>query len=116
MSKALFLSPMVPSRNLDTTAQFFQDLLGFKLVYSSPTYRICEKDGLTVHLLPAGENVGQMEFYLEVDDVNAIWESIQDKISHLKHRAPIDQEYKMREVHIEIPETNALLFIGQALP
>lgn len=116
MSRALYLSPMVPSFDMERTSRFFQDVLGFAEVYASSVYRICEKDNLTVHVLPAGEGVGQMEFYLEVDDLDALWAQIEGKLAGLKVREPFDQEYAMREAHIEVPATNALLFIGQSIP
>ncbi|MCC6410392.1 MAG: hypothetical protein IT270_01960 [Saprospiraceae bacterium] len=115
MVKALFLSPMVPSFDLAVTGRFFTDLLGFSLAFQSPTYAIYQKDHLTVHLLPAGENIGQMEFYLEVDDVDELWASMKDKVQRLKVREPFNQEYMMREVHIEVPATKTLLMVGQVI-
>lgn len=38
--KALYLSPMIPSFNLSETSGFF-------------------KDNLTIHILPAGQDIGQ---------------------------------------------------------
>jgi hypothetical protein len=65
--------------------------------------------------LPAGQDIAQMEFYMEVNDINKLWASIKDKLTGLKVRAPFNQEYGMREIHIGIPQTNTLLFIGQEL-
>ncbi|MEK6782614.1 MAG: hypothetical protein AABY93_12970 [Bacteroidota bacterium] len=31
----------------------------------------------------------------------------------LKFKEPFDRKYGMREIHIEVPKTNKLLFIGQ---
>jgi hypothetical protein len=115
MYKALYISPMIPSRNLNISSTFFVEILGFEKILDMPTYIICQKDHLTIHFLPAGEEITQMEFYMEVDQVDALWNEIKDKIKHLKHKAPFDQEYKMLEIHIEIPETNTLLFIGQEI-
>lgn len=115
MARALYLSPMVPSYDVDATARFFVDCLGFQTVYNSPIYRILEKDGLTVHLLPAGDDIGQMEFYLEVDNVDACWADMKDKVQGLRFREPFDREYAMREAHVEVPETKTLLFIGQSI-
>jgi len=112
MSRALYLSPMIPSFNLEVTGAFFTEVIGFSKTYSSDWYRIFELDGLTVHVMRAGEDIGQMEFYLEVDDVDAVWESIKDKVTGLKVREPFNQEYGMRELHVGVPETNALMFIG----
>lgn len=115
MYQALYLSPMVPSYNLEGTASFFKDVLGFQSEMDTPTYAVLSKNGLTVHLLRAGEDIGQMEFYLEVDDIDGLWASIKDKLTGLKVRAPFDREYGMREVHLEEPHTKTLLFIGQAI-
>ena len=115
MYKAIYISPIIPSFDLQITGIFFKDILNFEKVFDSGNYTIYEKNNLTVHILPAGENIGQMEFYLEVDDVDTIWNTIKDKISGLRVREPFDQDYGMREVHIEIPKTKTLLFIGQSV-
>lgn len=115
MYTALFLSPMIPSYNLKKTAAFFQHVLDFTPVMHTETYAIYEKNNLSIHLLPAGDDIGQMEFYLEIDDINSFWSSIKDRLSGLKVKEPFNQDYGMREIHIGIPETNTLLFIGQDL-
>ncbi len=115
MYRALYLSPMIPSFHLAETAQFFREVLGFAAVMDTPEYAIYQKDNLTIHLLRAGKDIGQMEFYLEVDNLDGLWASIQDKVQGLKVREPFDREYGMRELHIEVPHTNTLLFIGQEI-
>lgn len=115
MSRALFLSPMVPTFKPAETLAFFKDLLGFSSVMESDAYWVLIKDGLTVHLLPAGPDVGQMEIYLEVDDIDALWAQMNDRVADIRHREPFDRDYGMREAHIDIPGTNCLLFIGQSI-
>lgn len=56
-----------------------------------------------------------MECYLEADDVDGLWSYIQEKVQHLHCKAPFDRDYGMREMHISIPHTNALFFIGQEI-
>lgn len=113
--KVLYLSPMIPSFNIPETLSFFQNILGFSIVMNLETYAICQRDNLTIHILPAGENIGQMEFYMEIDDLETLWENIKNKIQDLKAKGPFDQDYGMREIHIGVPQTNALLFIGQEI-
>lgn len=113
--KAMYLSPMIPSFNMKETAGFFKDVLGFLPLMDTTDYAIYEKDNLTIHILKAGEAIGQMEFYLEVDNIDLFWDSIRDKVKGLRVREPFDREYGMREVHIGIPQTNTLMFIGQAI-
>ncbi len=114
--KALYLSPMIPSFDLKETGLFFSELLGFRTIMDTPEYAIYGRHDRTVHLLRAGEAIGQMEVYLEVDDVDALWEDIRDKVAHLQVKVPFDQPYGMREMHIGIPATKALLFVGQVIP
>jgi hypothetical protein len=114
MYKAIRVSPMIPSFNMKETAAFFIDLLGFSKYMYEDGYIILYKDDVTVHILNAGD-IGEMEFYLEVDEVDALWESIKDKLNGIKVRAPFDREYGMREMHIIIPQTKTLLFVGHLI-
>ena len=113
MYKALFLSPMIPSFNIEETAIFFKEVLNFLPFMDTEHYAIYQKNNLTVHILPAGQDIGQMEFYLEVDNIDNLWSEIKDKLNGLKVKEPFNQTYGMREMHIGIPQTNTLLFIGQ---
>ena len=115
MYKAKYLSPMIPSYHIEKTAAFFIDLLGFKTGRDGNTYVILYKDNLTVHILSAGEDIGEMEFYLEVDDIEAVWQNMKDKSEGLKLKQPFDREYGMREIHVIVPETKTLLYIGQEI-
>lgn len=69
MYQAKYLSPMIPSCNLEKTVSFFVDLLGFKVGRDDKTYCIVYKDNLTVHVLRAGPDIGEMEFYMVVEDI-----------------------------------------------
>lgn len=115
MYKALYLSPMIPSFNIEETADFFKNTLGFSSIMQTDTYAVYQKDNLTIHILRAGENIGQMEFYLQVDNVDELWTTIKEKVKNLKIREPFNRDYGMREIHIGIPQTNTLLFIGQGI-
>ncbi len=67
MYKALHLSPMIPSYEVEKTARFFTSLLGFRIARDESNYKILSRDDLTIHIMNAGTDIGQMEFYLEVD-------------------------------------------------
>lgn len=115
MTRALYLSPIVASTSLEDSVRFLEQALGFKLVYSSDTYRICEKDGLTFHLQRAGDSVGECAVYLEVDDLHAAWEQVKPYLAGTRVQEPIEQPYRMREFHVDVPHTNCLLFVGQSI-
>ena len=106
---------MIPSYNLKETARFFQDLLGFRAYRNEETYVVLIKDNQAVHLLRAGADIGEMEFYMDVDDIEEVWSRMQGKLDGIKHKEPFDREYGMREIHVIVPYTRALLFIGQAI-
>jgi len=115
MYKAKYLSPMIPSFNIEKTVSFFTDLLDFKIGRDDKTYFILYKDNLTVHIQRAGSDIGEMSFYLNVDDIEKVWNCMKDKLGDMKVREPFDREYGMREIHIIIPETKTLMFIGQEI-
>ena len=115
MYKAVYLSPMLPSFNIRETLYFFIDLFSFEVTRDDGDYVIIYKDNHLIHILSAGQDIGEMEFYLEVDDIDGLWESIKDKLTEIKVRPPFDREYGMREFHVIVPHTKTLMFVGQAL-
>lgn len=115
MYKAKYLSPMIPSFDVQKTVSFFTDILDFKIERDDKTYVILYKDSSTVHILRAGSDIGEMEFYFEVDDLDQVWDNMKDKLDGIKVREPFDREYGMREIHIIVPETKTLMFIWQVL-
>ncbi|MEO8795983.1 MAG: hypothetical protein ABI390_10985, partial [Daejeonella sp.] len=115
MYKAKYLSPMIPSFDIEKTVSFFIDFLDFEVARDDKTYFILYKDELTLHILRAGSEIGQMEFYLEVDDIEQVWTKMKDKLEGIVVEEPFNREYGMREVHIIIPATKTLMFIGQEI-
>ena len=115
MYKARYLSPMIPSFDIGKTVSFFINLLGFEILRDDKTYVILQKDNLTIHILQAGTDVGEMEFYLEVNDLQSVWNQIKNNLDGITFKEPFDQTYGMREIHLVIPMTKTLLFIGQII-
>lgn len=106
---------MIPSFNLNETGFFLIEVLGFEEVFSSKEYAIYERNQCMIHLLNAGSDIGQMEFYLEINNIDKLWEDIQNRIVGLKVKPPFKTDYGMKELHIEIPQTNALMFVGEKI-
>jgi predicted enzyme related to lactoylglutathione lyase len=106
---------MIPSYNLEKTVSFFTDLLDFRIGRDDKTYLILYKDNLTVHIQRAGADIGEMSFYLNVDNIDNVWNGMKDKLGDMIVREPFDREYGMREIHVIIPETKTLMFIGQEI-
>lgn len=115
-TRVLQISPMIPSRDPDATAAFFRDVLGFDHQDYGGGYHICSRDSHSVHIQRMGDSgVGEMSLYIAVDQIDELWSGMEGQVQDLRHRAPFDQPYGMREAHIEVPATNALLFLGQSL-
>ena len=105
-------SPMIPSENPGLTKAVFTDLLDFELRMDGE-YAIVAKDGFAIHLVPAEDECTEMSCYLETDDLDAIWAKLEPESDLLEMRPPFDRPYGMREIHVIVPGTAALLFIGQ---
>lgn len=106
------ISPMVPTTDSAASVAFLENALGFTTKDFGDGYAICSRDGFQVHFLPAGADVGQMEFYVEVSDTDAVWTSMEPHVGGLKCKPPFDQPYGMREIHVELPATKCLMFLG----
>ncbi len=115
MYKALYLSPMIPSYNIPETVSFFVDIFGFSVARDEGNYAILFKNHLTIHILNAGADIGEMEFYLEVNDMDTLWDFVKEKLTGIGVREPFDREYGMREFHVIVPHTKTLMFVGQVL-
>ena len=113
-TKAIRLSPMVPSANIQETKSFLTKALGFEEAMVSPDYVILTKDNYDLHICPAGDNIGQMSIYLEVDNLESTWEVFKSELTDgIRVREPFERDYGMKEFHADIPKTNTLLFVGQ---
>ncbi len=105
---------MVPSANLAETKRFLVKALGFEIAMDTPEYVILTKNNYDLHICPAGDKVGQMSIYLEVDDLDEIWTGLKAELTdQIRVREPFLREYGMKEFHVDIPETKTLLFVGQ---
>jgi len=115
MYTALYLSPMIHSSDVNETAEFFTNLFLFKIGRQESNYVILYKDNLTIHIKRAFNDAYTAEIYLEVDEIDTVWNSIKDKVKMMEVREPFDREYGMREFHIMIPHTKTLMFVGQEI-
>ncbi len=104
---------MVPSYSVSDTRDFFKELLRFDVMMDSPDYCVVGLNGFELHIQKAGENIGEMSFYMSVDDIDEVWDLIKEKKGSLTMREPFEQPYGMKEIHVGVPHTEALMFIGQ---
>ena len=112
------ISPMLAVADIDETIQFYQSVLGFKTVKTSPEYSIVERDGQSIHFQKAAsEEVmkcvrGHTEIYIEVSGIDLLWEHVKNFKNRYRVRDLFVREYGMTEFHIEDPN-GCLVFVGE---
>jgi len=112
------ISPMLAVADMDGTIQFYQSVLGFKAVKTSPEYSIVERDSQTIHFQKAAsEEVmkcvrGHTEIYVEVSGIDLLWEHVKNFKDCYRVRDLFVREYGMTEFHIVDPN-GCLVFVGE---
>ena len=76
-------------------------------------YCVVSLNGFELHIQKAGPDTGEMSFYMSVDNLDTVWDLVKIKNDQLELREPFEQAYGMREIHVHVPHTKALMFIGQ---
>jgi len=115
------ISPMLATGNMDETLLFYENILGFTPTLRSPEYSIVERDGQTIHFQKAAsEQVlkamrENTELYVEVSNIQALWEHVRTFKDRYRIRDLFDREYGMTEFHIADP-SGCLVFVGEPTP
>lgn len=117
-TKVLTISPMLAVADMADTLKFYQEVLGFRPTLTSPEYAVVERDGQRIHFMPAAsEEVlkcvrGHTEMYIEVSDIQALWEHVATYKGQYRIRDLFDRDYGMTEFHISDPN-ECLIFVGE---
>jgi predicted enzyme related to lactoylglutathione lyase len=112
------ISPMLATDDMEASILFYQDVLGFTPTLKSENYSIVERDGQSIHLQKAAsEDVMKSmrehtEIYIEVSDIEALWEHVKTFKNRYRIRDLFDREYGMTEFHIADPH-GCLVFVGE---
>jgi catechol 2,3-dioxygenase-like lactoylglutathione lyase family enzyme len=104
------ISPMLAAADMEQTLAFYQDVLGFKPVMKSPDYSIIARDSQTIHVMKCVR--GHTEIYIEVSNVDLLWEHVKAFKDRYRVRDLFDRDYGMTEFHIEDPN-GCLVFVGE---
>jgi hypothetical protein len=84
----------------------------------SPDYSIIERDSQTIHFMKAASDDvmkcvrGHTEIYIEVSNVDLLWEHVKAFKDRYRVRDLFDRDYGMTEFHIEDPN-GCLVFVGE---
>jgi predicted enzyme related to lactoylglutathione lyase len=109
---------MLAVEGMDETIGFYQSVLGFKAVKTSPEYSIVERDGQSIHFQKAASEevmkcvYGHTEIYIEVSGIDSLWQHVKDFKNRYRVRDLFVREYGMTEFHIEDPN-GCLVFVGE---
>ncbi len=109
---------MLAVADMDQTLDFYTTLLGFTVTMRSAEYSIVERDRATIHFVKAADESvmravrGHTEIYMEVDDIQALWQHVDSHRGSHKIKDLSDRVYGMTEFIIGDPN-DCLVFVGQ---
>ena len=110
---------MLPSSDVARTAEFLTKALGFKSVMVNPVsgYDVLARDGREIHIVDSGnETPNELSVYMNAENLTTLWDHFSPfKDEALRVREPFEQPYGMKEFHLILPYTNALLMIGSEI-
>jgi catechol 2,3-dioxygenase-like lactoylglutathione lyase family enzyme len=118
--KAKALSPIIAVADMKRSTEFYAEVLGFHTALKSDDYAILTKDGASLHLTRAEDQSvldasrGHTSVYLEVHDIEGLWQHVSRFRDRYKARDLFDRDYGMREFHIIDPD-GCLVFVGQRI-
>lgn len=114
------LSPILPIADMDRSIQFYTEVLGFDLVMHTDAYSSLSRGVASLHLSLTDDEAAlqaahrHIAFYIEVTDLDSLWQVVMKHRDAYTVREPFDRDYGMREFHIKDPD-GCLVFLGQRL-
>lgn len=113
------LTPMLQTGDMDRTVAWYGDMLGFRCVSrTGDDWCRLEQDGVSLMFMRnhhLGSPQATATQYIYVDDVDALWERLKDRIT--AEWGPEDMPYGLREFAIRDPDGYLLSFgapLGEA--
>lgn len=117
------LIPILSVRDMDEAVGFYTNVLDFRVAFSWPDERaiyvglIRGADEMHLALATPDGRYGHGSAMVLCDDVNATFElfktrglAIPSRVGSPVHEAPLDQSWGTREVYIDDPSGNTLIF------
>lgn len=103
------LTPFLPVRDVSTSVQFYEDVLGFHCAASHDGYAYLKRDDIALRVVRAsadknmGSSDSQVHCYIDVNDADALFAELEGQLSELPEgrvRPPFDTSYGQREFHV----------------
>lgn len=124
--KLLRSAPYFPVPNVERSAAFYEQTLGFRCEYSAGTPRqfaICSRDGLAIMLrrvsapeliVPTEKQGGTWDAFFWVNDAEALHAEFNAKGAEIAYGPVIQEAYQMKEFAVRDCDGHVLGF-GQSL-
>jgi len=109
------ITPHIPSEDMNETINFMVDVLGFKSTRHTDFYCELSLGCHVIGVLSSDGEPNQQSIYLRVKDIDILWADIRDKLDTEHQQRPFNRDYGMREIHLIVPGTATLLFVGSAI-
>jgi predicted enzyme related to lactoylglutathione lyase len=117
-TRAIRISPMLATDDMDASLSFFHSVLGFITTLHSTDYSVVERDRQTVHLMRAADESvmksmrEHTEIYIEVSGIQDLWEHVKTFKDRYRIRDLFARDHGMTEFHIADPHS-CLIFVGE---
>lgn len=89
-------APVLHVPNVETTAAFYRDVLGFTWDFGDETYAVVWRDNSAIHFVRDDENPKGVHLFQWVKDVDAYFREILDRGAKVT-APPTNQPYGIRE-------------------
>lgn len=124
MSNFQQVTPFMHVPDIEGAVRFFVEILGFRALFRMGDYAYVHRETVGFRLLqnrgddgaPPGNR--RFAYYVDVEDVDRLYEELKPKLSTLPGRdvhGPADKHYGQRELLVLAPDGNLIAF-GQAIP
>lgn len=125
-AKLLRCAPYFPVANVEQSAAFYEQKLGFRCEYAAGNpqqFAICSRDGLAIMLrrvadpariVPSEKQGGTWDAFFWVDNAVALHEELKSKGAEIVYGPLIQEAYHMKEFAVRDSDGHVLGF-GQAL-
>ena len=96
------IAPELPVENLESSLDYYQEKLGFKVALEMPSgdYAIVERDDIAIHLFQR-ERVGSMAIHIFVDDLEGLHEELSGRgaqiTQHIERKPWGNRDFRVRD-------------------
>lgn len=106
------VSPILGVADMAEALEFYTKVLLFEIVIESADWAIVRKGHGEIHLRLVEGDAQAREIYMEVTEIEALWEHVSRFQDKYKMRDLFVQDYGMKEFHVIAPN-NCLIFVGE---